>query len=76
MVKTLVKHGNSWALIIDKPILDLLKVDPCKPMDVSTNGDALILRPIRDGAKVDAEFDALARDLVTRYDKTLKILSE
>jgi hypothetical protein len=26
MVKTLTKHGNSLALVIDKPILDLLKI--------------------------------------------------
>lgn len=25
MVKTLVKHGNSYALIIDKPIMDLYR---------------------------------------------------
>ena len=28
MIKNLVKHGNSWALVIDRPILDLLKIDP------------------------------------------------
>ena len=27
MIKKLVSHGNSAALIIDKPILDILKVD-------------------------------------------------
>ena len=25
MLKNLVKHGNSWALVIDRPILELLK---------------------------------------------------
>ena len=28
MVKKLTKHGNSLALVIDRPILDLLKIDP------------------------------------------------
>jgi hypothetical protein len=27
MVKKLTKHGNSLALVIDRPILDLLKID-------------------------------------------------
>ena len=26
MIKTLTKHGNSYALVIDKPILDLLNI--------------------------------------------------
>ena len=28
MIKNLVKHGNSWAVVIDRPILDLLKIAP------------------------------------------------
>ena len=35
MLKNLTKHGNSWALIIDKPILDLLKIDPTAPLEIS-----------------------------------------
>jgi len=27
MAKTLTRHGNSLALVIDKPILELLKID-------------------------------------------------
>ena len=30
MVKRLTKHGNSLALVIDRPILDLLKIDDGK----------------------------------------------
>ncbi|MCC6572176.1 MAG: AbrB/MazE/SpoVT family DNA-binding domain-containing protein [Planctomycetes bacterium] len=44
MVKTLTKHGNSWALIIDKAILDLLKIDPDTPLEVSTDGECLVAR--------------------------------
>ena len=28
MTKKLIQHGNSWALVIDRPILDLLRIDP------------------------------------------------
>ena len=28
MVKTLTKHGNSYALVIDRAILELLQMDP------------------------------------------------
>jgi antitoxin component of MazEF toxin-antitoxin module len=36
MVKTLIKHGNSLALIIDKPALELLKIDENTPIEIST----------------------------------------
>ena len=53
MVKTLVKHGNSWALIIDKPILELLNITPDTPLEIST----------RDGKSlhIEAAFDRTAR---------------
>ena len=28
MIKALTKHGNSYALVIEKPILELLRVSP------------------------------------------------
>ena len=48
MVKTLTKHGNSYAIIIDKPILELLQIEPDTPIDIRTDGDVLVLVPRRD----------------------------
>ena len=45
MVKTLTKHGNSLALVIDKPILDLLKIQADTPLSISTDGRCLIIAP-------------------------------
>ena len=45
MIKKLVSHGNSAALIIDKPILDLLKVDMETPFEISADGKNLIILP-------------------------------
>ena len=45
MIKNLVKHGNSWALVIDKPILDLLKIDPQSPVELTTDGRTVIISP-------------------------------
>lgn len=28
MIRDLVKHGNNWAVVLDHPILDLLKIAP------------------------------------------------
>jgi antitoxin component of MazEF toxin-antitoxin module len=38
MIKTLTKLGNSYALVIDKPILDLLKIRPDTPLEIATDG--------------------------------------
>jgi antitoxin component of MazEF toxin-antitoxin module len=47
MVKNLIKHGNSYALIIDKPILELLQITPDTAMEITTNGDKLVISPVR-----------------------------
>ena len=43
----LVRHGNSFALILDKPVLELLNVDPASPVAVSTtDGKSLLIVPL------------------------------
>jgi len=47
MIKMLVRHGNSFALILDKPVLELLNVDPASPVAVSTtDGKSLLIVPL------------------------------
>jgi antitoxin MazE len=48
LVKTLTRYGNSFALIIDRPVLDLLKIAPDTPLEISTpDGENLTITPIR-----------------------------
>lgn len=47
MNKTLIKHGNSLALVIDKPILELLHITADTPLELTTNGDAILITPVR-----------------------------
>jgi antitoxin component of MazEF toxin-antitoxin module len=51
MTKTLIKHGNSLALVIDKPILEMLQISADTPLELTSNGDALLVAPIRDKAR-------------------------
>lgn len=51
MTKTLIRHGNSLALVIDKSILELLKISADTPLELSTNGDLLVVTPVRDSAR-------------------------
>lgn len=75
MVKTLTKHGNSLALVIDKPILDLLGAGPDTPFDISTDGQSLVLIPIKD-AKRQKAFRAALGKVNQNYAKALKKLAE
>ncbi|MDR2884368.1 MAG: hypothetical protein LBV09_04610 [Deferribacteraceae bacterium] len=47
MVKSLKKHGNSVALVIERPILELLGADIDTKFEVTTDGRSLTLHPIK-----------------------------
>lgn len=61
MVKTLTKHGNSHALIIDRAILELLGIDVDTPIEITTDGEQLILTPVRDPKQASRLKKALGR---------------
>ncbi len=75
MVKKLTKHGNSLALVIDRPILDLLKIDSETPLDLSTDGHRLIVAPAEQSER-RRKFDAAQRTAHKRYGKAFKRLAE
>ena len=74
MVKKLTRHGNSLALVIDRPILDLLKIDPETPLDVSTDGKKLIVTPAKPSAR-RTKFDAAQEWAHKRYGKAFQKLA-
>ena len=73
MVKTLSPIGNSLGLIIDKPILDLLGIGRDTPLDIKTDGEALIIRPVR--AKETAVAES-TRKMMDTHDETLRKLAK
>ncbi|HWB53143.1 MAG TPA: hypothetical protein VG722_03090 [Tepidisphaeraceae bacterium] len=75
MIKTLTKHGNSWALVIDKPIMDLLNIQPDTPLEVKTDGESLKILPTRDRKRRE-KFSAAVQDTIKKYPKMLKRLAE
>ena len=75
MIKKLTKHGNSWALVIDMPILDLLKIDPDQPLELTTDGNILTVSPVRDKQR-RAKFEAALEKTNRTYGRVLKKLAE
>lgn len=75
MTKTLIKHGNSLALVIDKPILEMLRITSDTPLELTTNGDMLLVAPVRDQARQKRLREALRR-ITDKYGDDLKRLAE
>jgi antitoxin MazE len=75
MVKNLTKHGNSYALIIDRPILELLRVTPETPFEIVTDGRCLVLAPVRDRAE-EKKFQAALEMVHKRFGRAMRRLAE
>mgnify|MGYP003565987216 CR=1 FL=1 len=74
MVKTLSAIGNSLGLIIERPILDLLNIDKDTKLEVKTDGEALIIRPVRESRRTQVK-EATER-LMNNHDDSLRKLDE
>jgi antitoxin component of MazEF toxin-antitoxin module len=75
MIPSLTTHGNSFALVIDRPILELLKIDPETPLDITTDGRQLIVAPAKPSAR-RKKFEAAQESAHKRYAKAFQKLEE
>ncbi len=75
MRKHLIKHGNSLALIIDKPILELLQISAETPLEITTNGNSLLISPVENGERKDRLQVSLDK-INEKYGDDLKRLAE
>lgn len=75
MIKTLQRHGNSQALVLDKPILEMLGAGEDTPLQLSVSGGSLIVTPVNTGVGRD-ETDRAFEDLQPRYGDMLRRLAE
>ena len=75
MIKTLTKHGNSYALVIEKPILEILRATPETAFEIVTDGSCLVLSPIRSKAE-EKKFSAALEMVHKRFGRAMKRLAE
>lgn len=75
MVKTLIKHGNSLALVIDKPILELLHISADTQLEITSNGDVLMISPVRKAPRQD-KIRASLDKINKKFSDDLKRLAE
>ena len=73
MVKRLTRTGNSFAVVLERPLLEAANIDEDTPLEVSTNGDVIVITPKRSKkrmakleaavAAIDAQFAGAFRRL-------------
>jgi antitoxin component of MazEF toxin-antitoxin module len=75
MVKTLQKHGNSQALVIDKALMDAMGITPETPLQVTVSGNSLVITPANVGIGREAVVQSIQK-LRPQYGDMLKKLAE
>lgn len=75
MIKKLQKHGNSQALVIDKPIMEALGIDSDTQLQVTVSGNSLIITPVNVGIGREGVLQAIEK-LRPRYGEMLERLAE
>jgi antitoxin component of MazEF toxin-antitoxin module len=75
MVKKLTKTGNSLALVLDKPLLEQLRIDENTALEVSTNGQVIVISPVRD-KKRTALIKSLVDEAHREYEGVFRRLAE
>jgi antitoxin MazE len=74
MRKKLSAIGNSLGIVIEKPILELLDITRDTELELKTDGDRLILTPIRKGRRqrVKEAVDEVLADHAPTFRKLAK----
>ena len=75
MVKKLTKTGNSLALVLDKPMLDRLRIDADTPLEVSTDGQVIVISPLRQRRRL-AKVKRLVEDAHRQYGGVFRRLAQ
>ncbi len=74
MRKKLTAIGNSLGLVIEKPILDLLNINRETELEITTDGDGLSIRPVRESRAKRIE-DAAHRAM-DNHEETFRKLAQ
>jgi antitoxin component of MazEF toxin-antitoxin module len=75
MIKKLSAIGNSLGLVIERPILELLDITKDTPLEIKTDGEALIIRPVKPNAKRD-RLVATADQMMDAHEDTFRKLAK
>ncbi len=75
MIKKLTRTGNSVALVLDKPLLEELGLDENSEVELSTNGQILVVTPRRESSR-ERKFRKAVDKINRKYAGLFRRLSE
>ncbi len=74
-VKKLTRTGNSLAIVLDKGLLHRARIDAGTPLEVSTDGELIVISPVRP-ARRTAKLKRVMEKAHARYAGAFKRLAE
>jgi antitoxin component of MazEF toxin-antitoxin module len=75
MIKRLTRTGNSIAVVLDKPLLEELGLEENAEVEVSTNGQIIVITPKRSAVR-ERKFRKAVDKVNRKYAGLFKRLSE
>ena len=72
MLKKLVKYGNSTALVLEKPLLELLEMEEGGYVKITTDGKSLMLAPVPNSKGMANVKEAIMIASRNMYEKELE----
>ena len=75
MKKKFTQVGNSLAILIDKPILELLHLDKDTELEVTTENGKLVIFPKKDRLQAEERIEEILKKLDKKYGKVFKNLA-
>jgi antitoxin component of MazEF toxin-antitoxin module len=74
-IKHLTRQGNSLAVIIDRPILDMADINEQTPLKLNVDGRKIILEPLSE-EEIERRFSASASKVERRFGRMFKNLAK
>jgi antitoxin MazE len=75
MRKKLTRTGNSLALVLDRELLDQLGIGAETPLELSTDGDVIVISPVR-SRRMDERLKKIVARAHERYGGVFRKLAE
>ena len=77
MRKKLIRIGKDFAIVIERPILELLDISATTELEIRTDGTRLIIEPATQ-ARLHTRDDVerLGRQLLVQFDSTFRELKD
>ena len=74
MIKKLSVVGNSLGRIVERPILELLGITKDTELEIKTDGETLIIRPVKRSKK--QRIRESTKRMIVGHDETLRKLAK